>query len=110
MPKRLYALEGSKIQFFINATDPEGYPLKYKHLNTTTGKENVSISETQKTVTISRTRSCRVTLIVEDSGRKEINHTIEIHALPWSCLNGGIFSYIIVRHYRLSYDVRMIRM
>ena len=95
MPKRLYALEGSKIQFFFNATDPEGYPL---HYNATVLEGNVWISrinQTQKMITIARTKSSRITLIIKESGGKEINHTIKIVALSWSCQNGGILLYIV---------------
>ena len=90
MPSRLYALEESEIRLFFNATDPEGYPLKYGYELTNRTNMSVAINPTKKTVTISRIKSGHVTLKVTDSiDKTDIIHTIEILTVPFSCQNGG---------------------
>ena len=90
MPSRLYALEESEIRLFFNATDPEGYPLKYGYELTNRTNMSVAINQTEKIVTISRIKSGDVTLKVTDLiDRTDIIHTIEILTVSFSCQNGG---------------------
>ena len=96
MPSRLYALEESEIRLFFNATDPEGYPLKYDYELTNKTKMTVAINQTEKIVTISQIKSGNITLKVTDLiDGTDIIHTIEILTVPFSCQNGGkLFSSI----------------
>ena len=93
MPRVLYAYEKIEFQFFFNATDPEGYPLYYDFelMNATEDNDTIKINGTQMTVTIYKTRSRRISLIVKDLAdrRVQTTHMIEIVALPCPCKNGG---------------------
>ena len=87
MPDRLYALENSKWQIVINATDPEGYLMHYEYLRNTSVK---SVSINNEIATVRVTQSGNVTLRATDRQKlKSAPHTIGIVALKCRCANKG---------------------
>ena len=93
MPDLYYALKNSEFQLVLNATDPEGYPLRYSYLSNTT-ISSVSVDQKRKLVKISVKESGRVSLKVRDYGGIERIHTINVITIPCSCENGGRDRYI----------------
>ncbi|CAB4002965.1 onco -induced transcript 3 -like [Paramuricea clavata] len=88
MHDRYFALKDSEFQLVINATDPEGYPLRYNYLSNTT-ISSVSVDQNRKLVKISVKESGRVSLTVRDYGGLKYIHTIEVVTISCSCKNGG---------------------
>ena len=93
MPDLYYALKNSEFQLVLNATDPEGYPLRYSYLSNTT-ISSVSVDQKRKLVKISVKESGRVSLKVRDYGGIERIHTIKVVTISCSCKNGGRHRYI----------------
>ena len=87
MPDRLYTLENSKWQLVINATDPEGYIMRYEYLPNKTVK---SVKIDNEIATIHVTQSGNVSLRATDRQKlKSAPHTIGIVALKCRCQNKG---------------------
>jgi hypothetical protein len=93
MPYRYYALEDSQFELMFNATDPEGYPIRYSYLSNTTVSK-VSIDQQRKIVRISVKKSGSVSLKAKDYGGLEDIHTINIVTEPCQCQNEGTKHYL----------------
>ena len=88
MPDRYYTWENSKFKLVFNATDPEGYPMRYNYLANKT-VNTVSIDKKRKLITIFVKKSGSVTLEVTDYEHLKSFHGVEILTIPCSCQNGG---------------------
>ena len=94
MPSQFYAYENSKFELFFNATDPEGYPLKYhfEFLNANASNDTITNNGPRMSVTISEANtSRRIRSKVTDLAGSGVTtkHIIEIVVRPCPCKNGG---------------------
>ena len=88
MPELFYALENSGFELKLNATDPEGYPLRYSLLSNKT-VSSVAVDQSQNVVKVAVKESGRFSLRVKDYGGLDYVHTVKIIAISCNCQSGG---------------------